>query len=104
MIPAPRLIQGAVAIGVLAKILLIALTQISEMKINKMQIAGVIGAVMALSVAILLMSISVGILGSMKLSTVAQGIGAVMVLVLGMTTAAKLLSKDSKTMIQASEP
>ncbi len=100
MIPAPRLIQGAVAIGVLAKILLIALTQISEMKINKMQIAGVIGAVMALSVAILLMSISVGILGSMKLSTVAQGIGAVMVLVLGMTMAAKLLSKDSKTMIQ----
>lgn len=100
MIPAPRLIQGAVAIGVLTKILLIALTQISEMKINKMQIAGVIGAVMALSVAILLMSISVGILGSMKLSTVAQGIGAVMVLVLGMTTAAKLLSKDSKTMIQ----
>ena len=100
MIPAPRLIQGAVAIGVLAKILLVALSQISEMKINKMQIAGVIGAVMALSVAILLMSISVGILGSMKLSTVAQGIGAVMVLVLGMTTAAKLLSKDSKTMIQ----
>lgn len=100
MIPAGRLIQGAVAIGVLTKILLIALTQISELKINKMQIAGVIGAVMALSVAILLMSISIGILGSMKLSTVAQGIGAVMVLVLGMTTAAKLLSKDSKTMIQ----
>lgn len=100
MIPAPRLIQGAVAIGVLTKILLVALTQISELKINKMQIAGVIGAVMALSVAILLMSISVGILGSMKLSTVAQGIGAVMVLVLGMTTAAKLLAKDSKTMIQ----
>lgn len=100
MIPAPQLIQGAVAIGVLTKILLVALTQISEMKINKMQIAGVIGAVMALSVAILLMSISVGILGSMKLSTVAQGIGAVMVLVLGMTMAAKLLAKDSKTMIQ----
>lgn len=100
MIPAPRLIQGAVAIGVLTKILLIALTQISEMKINKMQIAGVLGAVMALSVAVLLMSISVGILGSMKLSTVAQGIGAVMALVLGMTMAAKLLSKDSKTMIQ----
>lgn len=100
MIPAPQLIQGAVAIGVLTKILLVALTQISEMKINKMQIAGVIGAVMALSVAILLMSISVGILGSMKLSTVAQGIGAVMALVLGMTMAAKLLAKDSKTMIQ----
>ena len=100
MIPAPRLIQGAVAIGVLTKILLIALTQISEMKINKMQIAGVIGAVMALSVAILLMSISVGILGSMKLSTVVQGIGAVMVLVLGMTMAAKLLTKNSKTMIK----
>ena len=100
MIPAPRLIQGAVAIGVLTKILLIALTQISEMKINKMQIAGVIGAVMALSVAIILMSISVGILGSMKLSTVAQGIGAVMVLVLGMTMAAKLLAKNSKTMIK----
>ena len=100
MIPAPRLIQGAVAIGVLTKILLIALTQISEMKINKMQIAGVIGAVMALSVAILLMSISVAILGSLKLSTVTQGIGAVMALVLGMTTAAKLLAKDSKTMIQ----
>lgn len=100
MIPAPQLIQGAVAIGVLTKILLVAMTQISEMKINKMQIAGIIGAVMALSVAILLMSISVGILGSMKLGTVVQGIGAVMVLVLGMTMAAKLLAKDSKTMIQ----
>lgn len=100
MIPAPRLIQGAVAIGVLTKILLVALTQISEMKINKMQIAGVIGAVMALSTAVLLMSVSVAILGSLKLSTVAQGIGAVMALVLGMTMAAKLLSKDSKTMVQ----
>mgnify|MGYP004564229293 CR=1 FL=1 len=100
MVPAGRLIQGAVAIGVLTKILLVALAQISEMKINKTQIAGVIGAVMALSIAVLLMSISVAILGSMKLSTIAQGIGAVMVLVLGMTMAAKLLSKDSKTMIQ----
>ena len=99
MIPAGRLIQGAVAIGVLTKILLIALTQISEMKINKMQIAGVIGAVMALSIAILLMSISVGILGSMKLSTVAQGIGAVMLLVLGMTLAAKILSKNAGSMM-----
>ena len=99
MIPAPQLIQGAIAIGVLAKVLLVALTQIAGMKINKMQLAGVIGAVMALSVAILLISISIGILGSMKLSTVAQGIGAVMVLVVGMTTAAKLLSKESKTMI-----
>lgn len=100
MIPAPRLIQGAVAIGVLTKILLIALTQISDMKINKMQIAGVIGAVMALSIAVLMMSISVGILGSMKLSTVGQGIGAVMVLVYGMVLAAKLLAKDTKTMIK----
>ena len=99
MIPAGRLIQGAVAIGVLTKILLIALTQISEMKINKMQIAGVIGAVMALSIAILLMSISVGILGSMKTSTIIQGIGAVMVLVLGMTLAAKLLSKNAGSMM-----
>jgi tape measure domain-containing protein len=99
MIPAGRLIQGAVAIGVLTKILLIALTQISEMKINKMQIAGVIGAVMALSIAILLMSISVGILGSMKPSTIIQGIGAVMVLVLGMTLAAKLLSKNAGSMM-----
>jgi hypothetical protein len=99
MIPAPRLIQGAVAIGVLTKILLIALTQISELKINKMQIAGVIGAVMALSIAILLMSISVGILGSMKTSTIVQGIGAVMVLVLGMTMAAKLLSKNAGSMM-----
>lgn len=99
MIPAGRLIQGAVAIGVLTKILLIALTQISEMKINKMQIAGVIGAVMALSIAILLMSISVGILGSMNPSTIIQGIGAVMVLVLGMTLAAKLLSKNAGSMM-----
>lgn len=100
MVPAGRLIQGAVAIGVLTKILLIALTQISELKIDKAKIGGVIGAIMALSIAVLLMSISVAILGSMKLSTVAQGIGAVMLLVFGMTTAAKLLSKDSKSMIQ----
>ena len=100
MIPTGRLIQGALAIGVLTKVLLIALTQISDMKIDKKQLGSVVGAFMALSVALLLMSISVAILGSMKLSTVAQGIGAVMVLVFGMTMAAKLLAKDSKTMIQ----
>ena len=100
MIPTARLIQGALAIGVLTKVLLIALTQISEMKIDKKQLSVVIGAFMSLSVALLLMSISVAILGSMKLSTVAQGIGAVMVLVFGMTMAAKLLAKGSATMIK----
>lgn len=100
MVPTGRLIQGALAIGVLTKILLIALTQISDMKIDKKQLGSVVGAFMALSIALLLMSISVAILGSMKLSTVAQGIGAVMVLVYGMVMAAKLLAKDSKTMIQ----
>lgn len=100
MIPTGRLIQGALAIGVLTKVLLIALTQISDMKIDKKQLGSVVGAFMALSVALLLMSVSVAILGSMKLSTVAQGIGAVMVLVYGMAMAAKLLAKDSKTMIQ----
>lgn len=100
MIPTAKLIQGALAIGVLTKILLVALTSISEMKIDKKQFAAVIGAFTALSIAVMLMSISVAILGSMKLSTVAQGIGAVMVLVYGMVMAAKLLSKDSTTMIK----
>lgn len=100
MIPTARLIQGALAIGVLTKVLLVALTSISEMKIDKKQLAAVIGAFTALSIAVMLMSISVAILGSMKLSTVAQGIGAVMVLVYGMVMAAKLLSKDSATMIK----
>lgn len=100
MIPTARLIQGALAIGVLTKVLLVALTSISEMKIDKKQLASVIAAFTALSIAVMLMSISVAILGSMKLSTVAQGIGAVMALVYGMVMAAKLLSKDSKTMIQ----
>lgn len=100
MIPTGRLIQGALAIGVLTKVLLIALTQISEMKIDKKQLGAVIGAFMSLSIALLLMSISVAILGSMKLSTVAQGIGSVMVLVFGMTLAAKMLAKDSSTMIK----
>lgn len=100
MIPTAKLIQGALAIGVLTKVLLIALTSISEMKIDKKQLAAVIGAFTALSIAVMLMSISVAILGSMKLSTVAQGIGAVMALVYGMVLAAKLLAKDSKTMIK----
>ena len=100
MIPTAKLIQGAAAIGVLTKILLVALTSISEMKIDKKQLASVIGAFMSLSVALLLMSVSVAILGSMKLSTVAQGIGAVMVLVLGMTMAARMLAKDGATMIK----
>lgn len=100
MIPTARLIQGAAAIGVLTKVLLIALTNISEMKIDKKQLASVIGAFMSLSVALLLMSVSVAILGSMKLSTVAQGIGAVMVLVAGMTMAARMLAKDGATMIK----
>lgn len=100
MIPTAKLIQGALAIGVLTKVLLVALTSISEMKVDKKQLASVIAAFTALSIAVMLMSISVAILGSMKLSTVAQGIGAVMVLVYGMVMAAKLLSKDSATMIK----
>lgn len=100
MIPTARLIQGALAIGVLTKVLLVALTSISEMKIDKKNLAAVIGAFTALSIAVMLMSISVAILGSMKLSTVAQGIGAVMVLVYGMTVAAKMLANDSATMIK----
>lgn len=100
MIPTGRLIQGALAIGVLTKVLLIALTQISDMKIDKKQLGAVIGAFMSLSIALMLMSISVAILGSMKMSTVAQGIGAVMVLVFGMTLAAKMLAKDSSTMVK----
>ena len=100
MIPTAKLIQGALAIGVLTKVLLVALTSISEMKIDKKQLAAVIGAFTALSIAVMLMSISVAILGSMKLSTVAQGVGAVMVLVYGMVTAARLLSKNSATMIK----
>ena len=100
MIPTAKLIQGALAIGVLTKVLLVALTSISEMKVDKKQFASVIAAFTALSIAVMLMSISVAILGSMKLSTVAQGIGAVMVLVYGMVMAAKLLSKDSATMIK----
>lgn len=100
MVPTARLIQGALAIGVLTKILLVALNSISEMKIDKKQLGAVVGAFTALSIALMLMSISVAILGSMKLSTVAQGVGAVMVLVYGMVTAAKLLSKDSATMIK----
>lgn len=100
MIPTARLIQGALAIGVLTKVLLVALNSISEMKIDKKQLAAVIGAFTALSIAVMLMSISVAILGSMKLSTVAQGIGAVMVLVYGMVMAAKLLAKGSSTMIK----
>ena len=100
MIPTAKLIQGALAIGVLTKVLLVALTSISEMKIDKKQLAAVIGAFTALSIAVMLMSISVAILGSMRLSTVAQGIGAVMALVYGMTVAAKMLAKDSATMIK----
>ena len=100
MIPTAKLIQGALAIGVLTKVLLVALTSISEMKIDKKQLAAVIGAFTALSIAVMLMSISVAILGSMTLSTVAQGIGAVMALVYGMTVAAKMLAKDSATMIK----
>lgn len=100
MIPTAKLIQGALAIGVLTKVLLVALASISEMKIDKKNLAAVIGAFTALSIAVMLMSISVAILGSMKLSTVAQGIGAVMVLVYGMTVAAKMLAKDSATMIK----
>ena len=95
MIPAQRLIQGAVAIGVLANILVSALSRISKLKINPIQLAGVTGALNALASAVLVMSFAVAILGSMKLSTVAQGIGAVTVLVLGMSFAAKQLAKDS---------
>ncbi len=63
-----------------------------------MQLVGVIGAVKALIGSDTSdLDLDRQFLAS-EAGTVAQGIGAVMVLVLGMTTAAKLLSRDSKPM------
>lgn len=99
MIPPDKLIQGAIAIGVLAKILTTAMASLSSIKMNPKQLAALFGSLFMLSGALVMLSIAVSILGSMDVKTLAQGLIAVGLMVEGMARIAKKLASEEKKMI-----
>lgn len=97
MLPADKLIQGAIAIGVLAKILTTALTSLFAIKTDLKKMSALFGALFMLSGALLVLSIAVAIMGSMDVKTLGQGLIAIGLMVEGMTRVVdKLASKEKK--------
>lgn len=97
MLPADKLIQGAIAIGVLAKILTTALTSLFAIKTDLKKMSALFGALFMLSGALLVLSIAVAIMGSMDVKTLGQGLIAIGLMVEGMARVVdKLASKEKK--------
>lgn len=98
MLPADRLIQGAVAIGVLAKILTTALTSLFSIKTDLKKMSALFGAIFMLSSALVMLSVATAILGSMDTKTLGQGLVAIGLMIEGMTRVAKKMASAGKTM------
>lgn len=97
MLPADKLIQGSIAIGVLAKILTTALTRLFSIKTDLKKMSALFGALFMLSGALVMLSIGVAILGSMDIKTLGQGLIAIGLMVEGMSMVVdKLASKEKK--------
>lgn len=97
MLPADKLIQGAIAIGVLAKILTTALASLFAIKTDLKKMSALFGALFMLSGALLVLSIAVAIMGSMDVKTLGQGLVAIGLMIEGMKRVVdKLASKEKK--------
>lgn len=97
MLPADKLIQGAIAIGVLAKILTTALSSLFAIKTDLKKMSALFGALFMLSGALLVLSIAVAIMGSMDVKTLGQGLIAIGLMVEGMARVVdKMASKEKK--------
>lgn len=99
MLPADKLIQGAIAIGVLAKILTTALTSLFSIKTDLKKMSAIFGAIFMLSGALVAMSIAVAILGSMDIKTLAQGLIAIGLMIEGMKRVVDKLASSEKKMV-----
>lgn len=97
MLPADKLIQGAIAIGVLANILTTALSSLFAIKTDLKKMSALFGALFMLSGALLVLSIAVAIMGSMDVKTLGQGLIAIGLMVEGMARVVdKMASKEKK--------
>nr|DAE91284.1 MAG TPA: tail tape measure [Caudoviricetes sp.] len=99
MLPADRLIQGAVAIGVLAKILTTALTSMFSIKTDLKKMSALFGAIFLLSGALVMLAIATAIMGSMDIKTLGQGLIAIGLMVEGMSRVVEKLSSKEKKMV-----
>ena len=99
MLPADKLIQGAIAIGVLAKILTTALNSLFAIKTDLKKMSALFGALFMLSGALLVLSIAVAIMGSMDVKTLGQGLIAIGLMVEGMARVVEKLSSKEKKMV-----
>lgn len=99
MLPADKLIQGAIAIGVLAKILTTALASLFAIKTDLKKMSALFGALFMLSGALLVLSIAVAIMGSMDVKTLGQGLVAIGLMIEGMKRVVDKLASSEKKMV-----
>lgn len=99
MLPAEKIIQGAIAIGVLAKILTTALSSLFAIKTDLKKMTALFGALFMLSGALLVLAIATAILGSMDPKTLGQGLIAIGLMVEGMSRVVEKLSSKEKKMV-----
>lgn len=99
MLPADKLIQGSIAIGVLAKILTTALNSLFSIKTDLKKMSALFGALFMLSGALVMLSIGVAILGSMDVKTLGQGLIAIGLMVEGLSRVVDKLSSKEKKMV-----
>lgn len=99
MLPADKLIQGAIAIGVLAKILTTALSSLFAIKTDLKKMSALFGALFMLSGALLVLSIAVAIMGSMDVKTLGQGLVAIGLMIEGMKRVVDKLASSEKKMV-----
>lgn len=99
MLPTDKVISGAVAIGVLAKILTTALDNLANIKVNTKKMTAIMGALFVLAGALMMLSLGVAVMGNMKLGTLVQGMAAIFLMTEGMAKIAEQLSSKEKQMI-----
>lgn len=99
MLPAEQLIQGAIAIGVLAKILTASMSTLAGVKVNPKKFGVMLAALIVFSAAMVQLSIAALIMGSMDTKALLQGIVAVGLMLEGLVQFAKQLAKNEKQMI-----
>ena len=96
--PLENTIQGIVALGVMLEGLVQVVKQLSSIENDIPKVAG---ALIALALAIDLLTIPVVVLGNMDLVNLAKGLGAVAIMIAGLVIAADKLSNKAADMIQA---
>lgn len=99
-IPIKQLISATVALGVICAELVATMKLMSMLKIPTKKLVSIGIFALLLAGSVLLFSFAAKTLGKLSISEIAKGLTAVMLLIGGMTAAAKLIGSSKKTILK----